>query len=72
MKIRVVRQNNQQEVLTVVGSLKVVDSNRPMKNRISHFRDATRNYYFRDSDGSYGGWELTKDAGIPAQGGKTK
>ena len=55
MRIRVVHQNGQQEVLTVVGPVSTVESN--LENGMSHFQDATgRDYWFNVSDGTYDGW----------------
>ncbi len=55
MRIRVVHQDGQQEVLTIVGPLSIVESN--LENGMSHFQDATgRDYWFNVSDGTYDGW----------------
>ena len=55
MKIRVIHQDGQQEVLTIVGPLSVIETN--LENGMSHFRDAIgRDYWFNDSDGTYDGW----------------
>ena len=55
MRIRVVHQNGQQELLTVVGPMSIVESK--LENGMSHFQDATgRDYWFNDSDGTFDGW----------------
>ena len=55
MKIRVVHRKGQQEILTIVGPVQVVETNREDGMSHLHSADGT-DFFFNDDDGTYDGW----------------